>query len=250
MPLPPYDPVILVLNIVHERVGDDMDSLLPLGGQLAANSQATSQQMVNAAWRKLQQFLLSQGYVRLSIPNFIIPNLGPVFSEDAALQVTLDWTGYFDGNSLDATKALPQNFIRPMALAERPTDAAPNINSFIDIDLQNITRVPSIPKQQWNQIAVWNGDNISMPGALVNTDLRVDYAAYLSDFEDTGDVTTAVGFTPWFEQPVPIMRAADPLACFILAEIEIARGNEQAAIEYTQAGQDGATTAIIGKATS
>lgn len=248
----PYDPVYAVLNACRARIGDDLDSLLPLGGQLASNSQSYSQQLVNNAWRKLQQFLIANKYVRLIVPNFVISSLPPVNSEDAALQVSLSWTGYSDGLTTDPAIVLPQNLIMPLKLSERPSDAAPNVNAFIDMDgqEQGIVRIPSIPKQSWNGLWVWDTDQITMPGALVLTDLRITYAAYLDDFVDTGDVTSATNFTPWFEQPVPIIRALDPLANYILAELEIGRGNGAAAVAYTQAAESAAMTAIIGKATN
>lgn len=246
----PYDQVINVLNAIRVRIGDDLDSLLPLGGQIATNSQSYSQQLVNNGWRKLQQYLVSQKYVRLVVPNFQVASLPPVASEDTALQVSLSWTGYSDGVTGYPLVVLPQDLIMPLKLSERPSDDAPNVNTFIDMDgpEQGISRIPSIPKQSWNQIWVWDNDQITMPGALVLTDLRITYAAYLADFLDTGDVTSATNFTTWFEQPVPIIRALDPLANYILAEIEMARGNAGAAAAYTAAGRAGAMEAIIGKA--
>lgn len=247
----PYDSLSTILYAIRARIGDDIDSLLPLGGQVATNSQAYSQQLVNNGWRKLQQFLVSNRYVRLIVPNFVIPSLPAVSSLDAAIQVTLSWSGYNDGVTDFPLAVLPQDLIMPLKMSERPSTLAPNPNAFIDMDgpEQGILRIPSTPKKEWNQFWVWDTDQITMPGALQTTDLRISYAAYLVDFLDTGDVTTAIGFTPWFEQLVPILRSADPFACFVLAEIEMARGNAPAAAAYTQAGRSGAMEAIIGKAT-
>ncbi len=247
----PYDSLTSVLYAVRARIGDDIDTLLPLGGQLASNGQYYSQQIVNNAWRKLQQFLVSNKYVRLVVPNFVIPSLPPVNSEDAAIQVSLSWSGYNDGVAPFPAFVLPQDLIRPLKLAERPSDDAPNLNAFIDMDgpEQGISRIPLIPKQQWNGLWVWDTDQITMPGALALTDLSVTYAAYLPDFLDTGDVTTATGFTPWFEHPVPIMRALDPLANYILAEIERARLNMPAVLAYTTDAENGALTGIIQRST-
>lgn len=247
----PYDSVNAVLYAIRARIGDEINTLLPLGGQLASNGQYYSQQLVNNAWRKLQQFLVSNKYVRFVVPNFVIPSLPTVNSEDTSIQVSLSWTGYNDGVNPFPAFVLPQDLIRPLKLSERPSDASPNINAFIDMDgpEQGIVRIPSIPKQQWNGLWVWDTDQITMPGALALTDLRISYAAYLADFADTGDVTTATGFTPWFEQPVPIMRALDPLANYVLAEIERARVNMPAVLAYTTDAENGAMTAIIQKAT-
>ena len=246
MPSTPYDPLINVLNAVNTRLNGDVNTLLPIGGQILTNTNAKSQQFANDGWRKLQQFLASRGGARLRIPNFILYSLPPVNSPEAALQVALSWAGYSDGVNPFPAFALPQDLIMPLALAERPSIlSGPNPAAFIDIDLKMIERIPSVPKLQWNQIAVWNDDQIFMPGALVYTDLRIDYAAYLADFLDTGNTLTATGYKRWFNQTVPILRALDPLADYICAEVETARGNAEAAAEYTAAGQRGAMEAII-----
>lgn len=243
----PYDFVYTVLNAVRTRIGDDLDSLLPLGGQIASNSQSYSQQCLNTAWRRLQQFLVLKRFSRMIVSNFILASVPAVNSEDAALEVSLSWSGYNDGFTDNPGFVLPQDLIQPLKLSERPSDTAPNINAFIDMDgpEQGIVRLPSIPKQQWNGIWVWNDDQIMMPGALVLTDIRVTYAAYLADFLDTGDVTSAVDFTPWFEQKVPILRALEPLASYTLAELERGRGNADAAAAYTADAERQAMAAII-----
>lgn len=243
----PFDSAIVVLNIIRSRIGDDIDSLLPLGGQIAGNSQAYSQQLFNTGWRKQQQFLVSEGYQKLfPAGNFIIPNLPPVANADASLQVTLSWSGYNDGVTPYPSVVLPQNLIRPTKLAERATDAAPNQNQFWDMDGPE-PYIPSLPKLQRNIIWMWENDQINMPGSLANMDLRVDYAAYLVDFTDTGDVTSATNFTAWYNQPVPIMRAAESLASYVLAEIERARANMDAVTAYTNDGQEAAVRDILGK---
>jgi hypothetical protein len=170
----------------------------------------------------LQQELVSLGYDRFRTDNLIL-TLPAVNSEDTALQVTLDWTGYNDGVTLDPSVVLPQTLIKALKLAERPTDAAPNINAFIDMDgpEQGIHRIPSIPKQQWNGIWVWDDDQIRMPGATVETDLRVDYLAYLPNFTGSGS-----GFPG--SQTAGILRCEDAFAGFIAYVFCAARGDVDA----------------------
>lgn len=246
MPSAPYDTVYAALLIVKSRIGDDIDSLLPLGGQVGGNSQAYSQQLVNSGYRKLQQFLVSEGYEKLSVTNTTIQNLPPVNSEDASLQVTLSWTGYNDGVNAFPAFVLPQNLIRPTKLAERPSQDAPNINQFWDMDGPE-PYIPSLPKIQRNIIWTWDNDQINMPGSLVLMDLRIDFMSYLADFADTGDLASATNFTAWYNQPLPIMRAAESLASYTLAEVERARSNMDAVTAYTNDGQEAATRDILGR---
>lgn len=241
----PYDSLYASILIIRSRIGDDIDSLLPLGGQIGSNSQAYSQQLVNSGYRKLQQFLVSEDYEKLSVTNAIIPNLPPVNNPDTSLQVTLSWSGYSDGVNSNPAFVLPQNLIRATKLAERPSQPAPNANPFWDMEL--VPYVPAIAKDYRNRIWLWSGDQINMPGATGNIDLRVDFMQYLADFADTGDVTTATGFLAWYNQPLPIMRAAESLASYVLAEIERARGNMDAVTAYTNDGQEAAVRDILGR---
>ena len=116
----PYDVLITAINAANTRMAGDVNTLQPIGGQILKFSNAYSQQLANTAWRRFQQLLVAHGEVRLRIPNFIIPNLPPVNNADVALQVTLSWSGYFDGINQFPAITLPQNLIRPLRLAERP----------------------------------------------------------------------------------------------------------------------------------
>lgn len=246
----PYDQLITVLNAVRTRIGDDLDTLLPVGGQLGSNSQAYSQQLVNNAWRKLQQFLYANGYQKLKVLNYVLTALPAVANLDPATLVTLSWTGYSDGVTSYPSVVLPQALIRPIGIFERPSGYTLSSGApigFIEMDLKEIAFVPPIAKGQTNLIAAWVNDRIIMPGTTNLTDIRIDYESYLADFTDTGDVTTATGFVTWFEQPVPIMRALDPFADYICAEIEHGRDNYDAEARYTAEGEAGATEAILGK---
>lgn len=209
-------------GIITEARVQSNDAIQSIGGNTLTDAADFTPFYVNRAWQMFQQDLVSFGYVRFRIPNLIL-TLSAVASEDAALEAFLNWYGYFDGVNTDSDVVLPQNLIKPIKLAERPTSDAPNVNAFIDMDgpEQGVTRIPSIPKQQWNGIWVWNGDAIWMPGALAQTDLRIDYAAYLPDFTGSGAGFPGV-------QTADIMRCEDALAGYIAAVFCAARGDMDA----------------------
>lgn len=225
----PYPLLADVLNTARVQVNDAIQSI---GGQTLTNIAPFTPVLTNRAFQMFQQFLISLGYTRLRRPSFDILNLPPVANADASLQVILSWVGYFNGiGSFDPTYAIPQDFIKPLKLMERPSDTAPNINSFIDMDgpEQGIVRVPSIPKEQQNRIWVFDDDGIWMPGALVLTDLRIDYLAFLPDFTGTFPGT----------QTVNIMRSTDALAGFIAYCFSAPRGDLDAGL-ILQTAQDAA----------
>lgn len=231
----PYDTVTTILNTARTRLNDDVDTLVPLGGQLLNNTDAFTQQMVNSAWRKLQQFLVSLGYIRLQKEVTLQLSALPV--TDPGVQTYISWTEYFNGQGAPAVSpVLPQDLIEPLDAWERQSATE---NVFVDMD--NIAGgMPTVPKVEWNGMWQWRDDRMYMPGSVVDTDLRVSYASYLDDFRDTGDVLTATQFTPWYEQPVPIMRAMDALANYICAEVATARGNPPAVLAFTADAENSA----------
>lgn len=194
------------------------DAIINTGGQILTNSADFTPILVNLAYRKFQQFLISLEWVRFVTQNTIIPGVPPVANPDTALNVTLSWSGYNDGVTLDAGIVLPQDLIRPLHLAGRVSGAAPNTEPFIDIDgpETGITRLPSIPKQDWNQFWIWDKDQINMNGALTTTDIRVDYLAWFPKF--TTDPFPG-------DQVVPILNCEDAFSGFIAYIFSFARGD-------------------------
>lgn len=206
------------------------DVLLSTGGQILTDDADFTPYLVNLAYRKFQQFLISLEWVRFVTQNDIIPSVPPVANEDTSLNVTLSWSGYNDGVTDFPAIVLPQDLIKPLHLAGRSSDAAPNVNAFIDIDgpETGITRLPSIPRQDWNQFWVWDGDKIIMIGAKTTTDIRVDYLAFFPNFT-TGPFPGT--------QTVPILNCEDALSGFIAYVFSLPRGDLDAA-GFLQGAQD------------
>lgn len=209
------------------------DVIQQAGGNTLVDTADFTPLYVNLAWLDFQQELVSYGYEEFRTDNLILV-LPQVNNEDTSLQVTLSWDGYNDGVNPFTGIVLPQALIKPIKLAERPTDAAPNINAFIDMDgpEQGIHRIPSIPKLQWNGIWVWNANKIYMPGATVETDLRVDYLSFFPDFTGSGAGFPGV-------QTANVLRCESSFAGFIAAAFCGARGDLDAS-GTLQAAKDGA----------
>lgn len=226
MPTTPYDSLITVINAARGRLNDIITTLYPIGGQILQNTQPFSQQMVNNAWRKLQEKLADMKYSGLEQEiNFLAVPAST--TTDPLIQVYLGYNGYFDGTVLQSAPALPQTLIRPYELWERASGAVAPNNNMLEMDMI-VNGLPSIPKQTWNRQWEWRDDVLYMPGALVNTDIRMRYAQYLADFVDNSPAAS----TPWFNQVVPIMRCLDSFADYICREFEIARQNPDAALAF------------------
>ncbi len=215
----PYPLLSEIISLARVQVNDAIQTI---GGNTLTDAADFTPLYVNRAWLMLQQDLVSFEYDEFRTDNLIL-TLPPVNSEDTSLQVTLDWEGYSDGVNTDASIVLPQSLIKPLKLAERPTDAAPNVNPFIDMDgpEQGIKRIPSVAKKQWNGVWIWNTNKIYMPGATVQTDVRVDFLAYLADFTGSGAGFPGV-------QTANILRCEDAFAGYIAAVFCAARGDMDA----------------------
>ena len=219
----PYDIVYAAMLMAKTRLNDAISTLTPVGGQLLDNAQAFTQQIMNTAWRRMLSFLSERNYSRL-FPELLISSLPVAATNDPALEVSLTWTGYFDGLNQFSTPVLPQDLITPAKLWERASGQTPP-GGLYEMD-RVFNGLPPIPKQFRNFVWEWRDDGIYMPGASGATDLKIRYAAYLPDFLDNSPTAN----TPWFQQPIPIMRCLDPLSCYACHEIAKGRKDLDAAV--------------------
>jgi hypothetical protein len=185
-------------------------------GDIFADSQNYVLPTINLAWRKLQKKLADKGHPRLrnevdllSIP--VVTNLDPIS------QQFISWTQFFDGTNFQNSPVLPQDFISPLRLWER--------QSGMVVDFRPMHPAGdglwSRNKGSWNKYFDWREDAIYIPGAVLLTDMRIAYSAYLADLVV---LQGAFGATP-----VPIMRSADALAYYTASIFVDPRGGEKAA---------------------
>jgi hypothetical protein len=214
-----YDIANTILNAARVRLNDRLDQLDALSGKLLENTQPWTQQAFNNAYRKLQEFLTAKGFERF-IDDRVIQAFPPLATIDPSAEVWMNWAQCFDGLNLHNAPVLPDNFIQPRKLWERPASAG---GAFLEMDRQ-MNGLPSVPKLDYMLSWEWRGDKLYLQGARVATDLRIRYAAYLPDIAD--DPANQLN---WFEQPVPIMRCQDALADYIVREVLIAREDSDGA---------------------
>jgi hypothetical protein len=202
--LAPYDIVDTIMNTARVRMNDAIASL---GGDILTNEQPFTQQMVNSAWRRLQQYLSNLGYTRL-INETIITALPICGSSDPAVQCWLDWTGFYDGTQIFTGYTLPQKCAFILKLWDRVS----GLNAGWGCPLENVMDgLPARYKYNRNAIFTIFDDKIYMPGTSQPVDLRIRYAQFFPDF-------TTQGPTFWYQQPVPITGCLDALADYICVE--------------------------------
>jgi hypothetical protein len=224
----PYDTLESALNLGRVRMGDAIASL---GGDVLTDLQPFTNTMVNSAWRKLQAYLANLGYSRMKKP-VVLYGLTAVTSYDPASWTALTWSSFFNGSGYDippTSPVLPQDFILPLKIWERQNGSNAQ---FIPME-QCVEALPDARKGPFNSYWYWENDTLYMPGSIYSMDLRLEYAAYLSDFAANVD-GTVIG-----AQPVPIMRAQDALANYFCAEAALGR-NDVDADPFTLKGDQAA----------
>lgn len=212
----PYDNLESILNLARVRVNDAIASL---SGEILTDTQPFTLEMVNAAWRTLQEFLANLGYTR-SKKEIVLAAIPSVTSSDPGSQVSLNWSSYYNGSGYDippTAPVLPQDLILPLRLWERQTSLT---GTFVPMT-QALDGLPDYPKLPWNHFWEWREDAIYMPGATIAVDIRLRYAAYLPDF-------IASATTPFASQVVPIMRCKNAFAYYIAAEVTGPRADPDA----------------------
>lgn len=202
------------------------DAIASIGGEILTTSAPFSQTLVNAAWRVCQEFLANLGYKTL-IDETLLANAPAVTSIDPAVQTWVDWGYYYDGQSLQTTPVLPQNFASPLKMWERPTGS--NMPFSLHPNMENVLDgYESRPKTSRNRFWEWRGNKIVMPGSLQPMDLKIRFISYLSDFQTVGNPAQPGQGTWWYDQPIPIPRVISPLSKLMAYELCQGRGDVDA----------------------
>ena len=232
MAVSPYDSLSGALYASRARMNDVIETLYPESGSMLDNTDFFTQQMCINAYRKLQDFLVSLGYPRLR-DRTILTNLTAYGSNDPSAQPYISWTAFSsDGSTTVSSPVLPQTLIEPAVVQERVSgQTIPG--QFFEMDLIR-GPIPSVTKAYNNRFWQWRDDILYLGGATQNFDLMIEFLSYLPDFADNSPTAS----TPWFNQPVQIMRSQDALSSYICAEFMMALKNAAGAAAYAAAAED------------
>jgi hypothetical protein len=149
-------------------------------GLIMPNSNPDLVTLLDSAIQETYSDLRNIGDPELIIDNYIIPALPALTKTDPAVQVSLAYTGFFNGFTWDSTKKLPISLSKVLMLWERQTNTQDNFYP--------MTQAPfGLPGQlQGQTMKMWEmrQGQIWMPGCLQVTDIRlrgrITYPEYLS----------------------------------------------------------------------
>lgn len=195
-------------------------------GSLLADGAAYTLANFTAACRNVRRRLANAGVE--SVTNYAtLLNLQPVATTDPATVVYVNWEGYFDGENLWTTPALPPDLVQPLRLWQRLSGATSA--QFIPFRPSN-DGLPPYVQTAYFQSWEWRNNQLQLPGALQANDLRVLYETFFPDI------------TAW-DQVVPIVDCQDAIAYRVAEQFLRSRGAEGA--DAMQAKADAADMALI-----
>jgi hypothetical protein len=198
-----------------------MPTLVAISGKILDEYQATTQQLFNSGYRRLQNELTDLGVEKFSSETVIF-NIPIVTNLDPSSSCWMSFSQFFDGTNYYTAPVLPSTLIIPLWLSERqngtnlpfPPVNRPNMRNYMD-------GLPGNGKYIYNGAWEWRNETLYFPGALQAVDFRMRYRASYPPIVDNGS-------TPWFQQTVPILRCGDALAwwvCFEFATSRMADGD-------------------------
>lgn len=169
----PYDNAEYILQLMRS-LGNDATQTL--AGNLLSDNQPYVLPILNSGYRHLQRKLVLRGYQTLK-RRTVLYSVLPIAELDPGVQVSISYTGYFDGVGNHPNPALPADLLMPMKLKERQSGSELPYNPmFIARD-----GLPSRNQGIWLCDWIWQNDQIVMCGATQQNDIELQYAAFLPD---------------------------------------------------------------------
>lgn len=197
-----------IANLVRSIVGDDKPGAtgIPGEGQILTNASVTLQNFMNSAIRDLYRDVRIMGQPTLIKDNYIVLGVPPVNSSlgvgvmNPAVQVALQYTGFFDGLQMWPNLTLPQDMILPLEVWERQSGTQFPFSQMV----QSKSALYPQNQAQWMGNWEWRTDAIWMPGATLSVDLRLRYICSFADLAAPG--------IDWTQTFVPILDCSEAVA--------------------------------------
>lgn len=142
--------------------------------------------LMNHCYRELQDELLRQGietFTETADLLSVTPSQAPL----PRTTLYINWAGYWDGNQVNASPALPGDLLEPLELWECPSGTNLTWIRMRQAPDQLMPQLPGNRFQQWG----WWDNTLWLPQCTITNDLRVRYLAYAPDITD-GTTTLAV----------------------------------------------------------
>lgn len=218
-----YPSLNQIANLARTLVNDDKRGATgtPGEGQILTNSSVTLQNLMNSAIRETYRDVRIMGQPTLIKDNYILFGLTPVNSSlgvgvmNPAVQVSLQFVGYFDGLEFHPNLALPADLILPLEMWERQNGTQNPFGMMRQSTGALTPRNQTYAFGDWE----WRTDSIWMNGAIIARDVRL---RYISTFADL-----ATPNIDWTQTFVPIMDSQEAIADKIVARYAPRMGSDE-----------------------
>ena len=232
----PYveDAMLLARSLVNDTFPGATNT--PGEGQILTDSSLISPftiPFINSAIRRVYRKLGNYGVASLIQDNYILTNLPPVDGAggvgipDPAAQVTITFSGYFDGTTLWNALVLAPNTLAVLKMWERTTGSG---NSFAEMTQSQFglparNQITYLGDWEWRggSVAVSTvptfGDSVYMCGCVLATDVRMRLRVSLpSQVSGNGSDFASL--------QIPVLDCEDAVANYIAAFYTAARGED------------------------
>lgn len=228
MPIAPttyYPTIKQVTDLVRSMVQDDMAGATgAVGeGQIFVDDTTLSVTQSNffnsgmrSVCRKLRTtagpMLIYDNYQIIGVPALTSPTQG-FAAPDPGVQVSIGFTGYFDGTSYNPAYVLPSNCLMVEAVRERVSGQN---NQYLPMS-QPAQGLGSYYQDVYNRFWEWRTDAIWMPGSLQTMDFQLRFQGQLATLYGEGIDTSATY--------IPINDSVEAVAGELIKLMAIRSGN-------------------------
>lgn len=211
MPIVPYSnyPSLNdIANLARSIVNDDKAGATNTAGegQILTNSSVTLQNLMNSAIRETYRDIRIMGQPTLIKDNYLVEGITPVNSSlgvgvmNPAVQVSLQFGGYFDGMTMNSTYTLPSDLLMPLDMWERQSATASEFGHMRQSEgpLRPRNQVQALREWEWRTDGIW------MNGSTQTRDVRIRYICTFASL--------ASSTIDWTQTFVPIMDCQEAVA--------------------------------------
>lgn len=200
--------------------------LISQGGEILTDTAPFTFPLLNSAARYFSRKLANNSVKTFTIETLLtpitpcsFPNLG-LGGADPGQQVSIGDTGYFNGSAFSYPPALPSSLRVPLDLWERTTGG---LEQWLPLK-EYPDGLPSIAQGYRLRMWEWRSEQIWMPGATQENDLKLRFESDVAQFATVNDT-------------IMIRGATDPIANY-LAALFVNSRNPMAAASFSAAADD------------
>lgn len=161
-------------------------------GLIMSNTNPDLLSFMDSSIREIYSDLRNVGDPELILDNYILTGLPTLAQPDPAVQVSLAYSGFFDGFQWHSQWTLPIGVTRVLALWERLTNTQASFNYMTPspFGLPNGVQGPTMGYWEIRQGQIW------MPGALQSVDLKIRARMTFPDFLNPATLNFSTAYVP------------------------------------------------------